>query len=659
MIIEMLFSSIKDMSKLYQKEMVPAENLPSGKDLFVGNEPTLTWNYLGKEYCEQIMHSVSENIAEVDEYSYQACFGRAANEIFVMLAGCMTYTISCTIDTYEYKTARLTLKIETEHKADGSHGEIQNLSENNYDLVLEKLKIELKKAFLPDWESCVWIRDEQSEQLCAGLCPKIFKTENQIRAFVNKILIWYLGPKWLDNLGLEKYAESCKERAKDFRSNVPDFADVDDALISATLETLFEIVTKGKIYEPEFKLQKQEYDHLIELAKKGKADIAAYLQKHRTVKYDLWKDIFEQYLTKEETDHSQILSVSAEQDQSVQESENVSPSDSESSTSQQIITDFIKNRNHIAHNKPLTFLAFKRMRKSVSDMSNLIAHANYRFEGAIPSNELEITWGAEQDELEAELTRKDWERNYLRYRIEGETGVEIRWHEDIFNLFVEKMDSLYSNLYDCYYFDEQYEISTRYDINDTEEWQTVFTVFCRACDDYSIDVQISIIINDEMDGDSYLYLRYIKHNGDEDICSGSNALCTPAMHYHNGSGSEDFEIGGMAFGRESKADTSELAEFIEDLKDAINSLNPYIPQIGTLEYESAKEGTQPPVADFPCWECGKYGVSLREDFYPFGHCCYCGSDNEVEICDRCGSCYNGTGGKAHLCSNCISDIESQ
>ncbi|WP_321023977.1 hypothetical protein [Eisenbergiella porci] len=53
-VIEMLFSGIKDMSKLYQEERVPGSEDP------FGGEATITsWNYFGKDYCEQIMLTVN------------------------------------------------------------------------------------------------------------------------------------------------------------------------------------------------------------------------------------------------------------------------------------------------------------------------------------------------------------------------------------------------------------------------------------------------------------------------------------------------------------------------------------------------------------------------------------------------------------------------
>ena len=224
---------------------------------------------------------------------------------------------------------------------------------------------------------------------------------------------------------------------------------------------LFEIVKEGKIYEPEFKLQRQEYDQLIELAKKGKGDIAAYIQKRRTVKVDLWKDIFENYFGIVADGSNGVVT----------ETGTLSIQDP-----QQLITDFIKNRNHVAHNKPLTYQAYKRMEKSISDMNHLVTKANRMFEESIPSEEMNQTWSAYQDEIETEEQRKYWKKNYLRIRIEGETGVEILWHNDIFELFCEVAANLYTTFHDRYYFDEQYGVSEENALEDSTEWQTVFNV---------------------------------------------------------------------------------------------------------------------------------------------------------------------------------------
>ncbi len=120
MIVEMLFTGIKDMTKLY-KEQLTTDVSPFG-----GDEPTIYSSYQGKVYCEQVLRDVSKRIPEICEFSYQGEFGRVANENFVVLSDSMMYTISCTVNTYEEKegteekTARLTVKIDTEKRNDAA-----------------------------------------------------------------------------------------------------------------------------------------------------------------------------------------------------------------------------------------------------------------------------------------------------------------------------------------------------------------------------------------------------------------------------------------------------------------------------------------------------------------------------------------------------------
>lgn len=55
---------------------------------------------------------------------------------------------------------------------------------------------------------------------------------------------------------------------------------------------------------------------------------------------------------------------------------------------------------------------------------------------------------------------------------------------------------------------------------------------------------------------------------------------------------------------------------------AIESLSPYPEKLDALSYEN--NSVVQFVADFPCEQCEKFGVSIHEDFLPVGRCCYCG-----------------------------------
>lgn len=117
------------------------------------------------------------------------------------------YTVFFTIDTYKYEKARLLVTISAEDRDDAdalSEGGVIEAGAGNqqkyslpdgeeYDILLETLKLELKEALRPDWKSCAWIVDEQSEMLCTNLYPLIFKAENNLRHLPIKCLFTVLG----------------------------------------------------------------------------------------------------------------------------------------------------------------------------------------------------------------------------------------------------------------------------------------------------------------------------------------------------------------------------------------------------------------------------------------------------------------------------------
>ena len=92
----------------------------------------------------------------------------------------------------------------------------------------------------------------------------------------------------------------------------------------------------------------------------------------------------------------------------------------------------------------------------------------------------------------------------------------------------------------------------------------------------------------------------------------------------------------MEADEDSEYDTSELEELREELFEYIDEkLNPYPGKLDAYVYEN--KGDNAWTADFACSQCGKFGVSINEEFLPIGRCCYCGWDNELEngLCPSC------------------------
>lgn len=115
----------------------------------------------------------------------------------------------------------------------------------------------------------------------------------------------------------------------------------------------------------------------------------------------------------------------------------------------------------------------------------------------------------------------------------------------------------------------------------------------------------------------------------------NNGQASASIRYHNGNGYENVFEGTMELVSDSYIDETEIDDFLDELKTAIEKFKPYKAIKESMEIAAVKDGEPQPVAEFPCWECEQYGVSLREDLYKFVHCCYCGTDNKVQICEVC------------------------
>ena len=98
-----------------------------------------------------------------------------------------------------------------------------------------------------------------------------------------------------------------------------------------------------------------------------------------------------------------------------------------------------------------------------------------------------------------------------------------------------------------------------------------------------------------------------------------------------------------------------MDDFKEELQAEIDELNPYPAKLDALEYEA--KGTEQFVADIPCEQCGKFGISVNEALLPVGKCCYCGYEHDLEKCVRCGAL---VGLLEHgLCPTCAAYVDKK
>ena len=551
-------------------------------------------HYHGVDYCKSIV----DQLTGWKEKNYSGSHERIANETFVLISSndC-EYTISFEINTYEDKMARLEVPIKAPDT-------------DTYDQLLESLKIELKTNLLPDWRVCTWLVDEQAAKLCKEAYERAFSIENNLRAFASKVLIHYLGDCWLQRPGLEKQCKSVRELAKKFTQRVPDFDDINTDFLSMTLETLVGIMFEGVVYTDTVILNRQEYDLVIGLCdgKKGEDNIAKFLRKQRAVEKNIWRDIFAPFI-------------------------------SDLDVFKAAVHAFIENRNHVAHSKILSWMSYQVMQKDFQNMNELLLKANTEFDEKEASEELLHTW----DAIEQEEPDEEYEKAYYRDRLAGETGIDILDEGEIEDWFDEVLHNLYSDVYQRYHLDVGFEIS---DFESPSNVEKTFTVSCPVDEKLVISVTTEYSIDDNLGGDSTCYITATDFEG--------QTICKAEIRFHNGSGFEN-EDGLMEADDNTEYDTSELEEFIDELFAAINGLNPYPAKLDGLEYEYKGAGHF--VADFPCEQCGKFMISVNEEFLPVGICGYCGCEYTLEPCIRCGELVENLDNG--LCASCATYIDEQ
>lgn len=510
----------------------------------------------------------------------------------------MTYDVFFVFDKREDDNIQLHIEIESPI--------IENPDfETRYNKTLEALKLALKDRVSKNWQGCTWLIDDQSEFLCAELYPHFFRLENRIRAFVNEVLIQHMGQNWLNYPGLEQYKEAIRGMENSFKQTVPQFANINSSLLSMTLEMLSELMRDAKVYSNNTVLTSADISRVNEHLKGQNIKAAReFIMRRRKIEIDLWSDVFSQYF--------------ADPEQFVTE-----------------LKQFTKSRNHIAHNKLITLAVFYQIYNELSIFGAHVQNAASEFERKNASEELLDTWQYEREQDE-------YDEQYWSDRIFGETGVEIRDEDEIYELLCQTVAELYDTVSDRYHYDPCFEVSDM-ETPVKDGTTKVFTVTSNASDE-KLTLFVSIVVDDEMDTSSYLTIE-AKHG--EDVIA--KVECT----YHNGEGHEG-EEGLCVADSDSEYDDTEVHDFLEDLISYIEEdLNPYVKQVSAMEYECGRHGGTSPVADFACQECGKDGVSITEDLLPIGKCCYCGYENEHYVCELCGTVYDDMGGDEHLCNGCM------
>ena len=408
--IEFKMIEIRDLSKIQRNKIVQDDTF---------NTKIEQTEDVADEYCREIMDQVETLMGSDCKLKYNGCIDRIGNFVFAVLHDDVEYTVIMQLDTYEWNR-QLTIKIGYSQIRVGIPAPKMCDRIVGYDIFLEKLKICIKNALIRDWYKCVWIRDTQSLELSKEVYSEIYMAENELRAFVSRVMTGYFGIDWHDRPEFYKLNASIQENAVKVKRNVPNFNNIDVNLYTATLETLMETV-KSDIYsdsmQDSLEIQREIKGRIFATTQLNKMQSTLDFLKNRYVKkYNIWETLFK-------------------------------PLISDPIGWEKLLTAFIDNRNHVAHNKLLDYSSKETMLQDTRKFIRMIEEAVAKFDMENCSEEVEET-------LQAIADQQEYEREALMEIIESEAGVTIRNKEKILKLFQDTIDDIYTDAVDKTYFDE-------------------------------------------------------------------------------------------------------------------------------------------------------------------------------------------------------------
>lgn len=470
--IEFKMIEIKDLSKIQKRKIVK-------DDIFEADVEQV--EDIADVYCQGIMARIETLFGSDCKVKYIGCTDRIGNFEFKVSYIDVEYTVIFQMDTYEWNR-QFTIKIGYSQIRVGIP--VPQMSEKiaGYDHFLEKLKISIKNSLIRDWYKCVWIKDNQSLELSRDVYSDIYMAENELRAFVSRIMIEHFGIDWHDRPEFYKLKASIEENAVIIKRNVPDFNNIDVNLYTVTLEKLMDTVmldVYSDAMQDSPEMQKLIKERIFATTQLDKMKSALDFLKNRYVKkYNIWEKFFK-------------------------------PLIADPVKWEELLTSFIANRNHVAHNKLLDYMSKETMLSDTREFRRFIREAVIKFDEENCSEEVEET-------LQAIADQREYEQEARMEIIESESGVKIRSRKEILKLFQDTIDEIYTDAVNKVYFDEGIEVLGECKLQDTVDEQLLFSVTVRSGKE--LEIYGVIDIDDSEGTASVMQIRV--YNADENIVNG-------------------------------------------------------------------------------------------------------------------------------------------
>lgn len=483
--IEFKMIEIKDLTKIQKRELVK-------DDIFEADVEQV--EDIADEYCKGIMARIETLLGLDCKVKYVGCTDRIGNFEFKVSCNDVEYAVIFQMDTYEWNR-QFTVKIGYSQIRIGMPVPQMRERIEGYDHFLEKLKISIKNALIRDWYKCVWIKDNQSLELSKEVYSDIYMAENELRAFISRIMIEHFGIEWHDRPEFYKLKASIEENAIIIKRNVPNFNNIDVNLYTVTLEKLMDTV-KADIYSdvmldsPE--MQKLIKERIFATTHLDKMQSALEFLKNRYVKkYNIWERFFKPLI--------------------------VDPIRWE-----ELLSSFIANRNHVAHNKLLDYASKETMLSDTREFRRFIQEAVIKFDKENCSEEVEET-------LQAIADQREYEREAQLEIIESESGVKIRDKGEILKLFQDTVDDIYTDAVNKIYFDEGLEIVGECNVQDDTDEQLLFTIEGR--ENKKLEIFGIVDIDDSEGAASAMQIRV--YNTDENTINGNIGYMNGEAEYNS------------------------------------------------------------------------------------------------------------------------------
>lgn len=470
--IEFKMIEIKDLSKIQKRKMVK-------DDIFEADVEQV--EDIADEYCQGIMARIETLFGSECKVKYIGCTDRIGNFEFKVSYKDVEYTVIFQMDTYEWNR-QFTIKIGYSQIRIGIPVPQMREKIAGYDHFLEKLKINIKNALIRDWYKCVWIKDNQSLELSREVYSDIYMAENELRAFISRIMIEHFGIDWHDRPEFYKLKASIEENAVIIKRNVPNFNNIDVNLYTVTLEKLMDTVMTD-IYSDAMQdspeMQKLIKERIFATTQLDKMKSALDFLKNRYVKkYNIWEKFFK-------------------------------PLIADSVKWEELLTSFIANRNHVAHNKLLDYMSKETMLSDTREFRRFIREAVIKFDEENCSEEVEET-------LQAIADQREYEQEARMEIIESESGVKIRDKKEILKLFQDTVDEIYTDAVNKVYFDEGIEVLEECKLQDSVDEQLLFSITGRSSK--KLEIYGVIDIDDSEGTASAMQIRV--YSADENIVNG-------------------------------------------------------------------------------------------------------------------------------------------